>query len=74
MTCLKKVGCTPDYAGMEKALRIGRAGVLRDNGVVGELLYGEDAVAYWKSQNTSTTGCFAVNPATSRFMLGTVKK
>lgn len=74
VTCLKKVGCTPDYAGMEEAIRTGRAGVLRDNGVIGELLYGDEGVAYWKSQDTSTTGSFAVNPATSRFMLAQAKR
>lgn len=74
VTCLKKVGCTPDYAGMQEALRLGRAGVLRDNGVIGELISGEEGVAYWKSQNTSTTGCFAVNPAVSRFMLAQAKR
>ncbi len=73
-TCLKKVGCTPNYAGMEEAIRTGRAGVLRDNGVIGELLYGEEGVAYWKSQETSTTGSFAVNPATSRLMLAQAKR
>ena len=67
-TCLKKVGCTPNYAGMEEAIRTGRAGALRDNGVIGELLYGEEGVAYWKSQGTSTVGSFPVNPATSRFL------
>ena len=73
-TCLKKVGCTPDMAGMEKALRLGLAGVLRDNGVIGELIHGEEGVQYWKSVGTVSTGSFAVNPATSRFMLAQAKR
>ncbi|MBO5658635.1 MAG: amidohydrolase family protein [Duodenibacillus sp.] len=74
VTCLKKVGCTPDYAGMQEAILKGYAGVLRDDGVIGELISGPEGVEYWKSQNTVTSGSFAVNPATSRFLLAQAKR
>lgn len=73
-TCLRKVGCEPDYEGMKKAILSGRAGVLYDNGVIGELLYGQEGVDYWEKVETNTTGSFAVNPATSRFLLATAKR
>lgn len=74
VTCLKKVGCTPNYAGMQEAILKGYAGVLRDNGVIGELISGPEGVDYWKSVDTVTSGSFAVNPATSRFLLAQAKR
>lgn len=73
-TCLKKVGCTADYAGMREAIRLGRCGVLADDGTVGRLISGEEGVAYWEAKNTEATGCFAVNPAVSRFLLAQAKR
>lgn len=73
-TCLKKVGCTPDRAGMEKAILEGRVGVLRDNGTIGELISGPEALEYWRSKETVTTGSFSVNPAASRFLVATAKR
>lgn len=73
-TCLQKVGCTPDKKGMQEALLQGKAGVLYDDGTVGKLLHGPQAVEYWLSKETSTTGSFAVNPATSRFLLAQAKR
>ena len=72
-TCLKKVGCTPDAAGMREAILKGLAGVCYDNGVIGALLKGEKGVAYWESQK-DTTGCFSVNPAASRFLVAKAKR
>ncbi len=72
-TCLKKVGCTPDEAGVREAIRTGRAGVCYDNGTIGALLKGEEGVKYWESQ-AETTGSFSVNPATSRFLVATTKR
>ena len=73
-TCLKKLGYSDDYAGMKKAIADGAAGVLVDNGTVGELLKGQEGVNYWESRDTKCTGSFAVNPAASRFLLATAKR
>ena len=74
VSCLKKVGCTPDAAGMRESLLTGKAGVLYDNGTVGELIRGPEAVRYWESQKTVATGCFSINPAVSRFIAATAKR
>ncbi|MCI5850372.1 MAG: amidohydrolase family protein [Sutterellaceae bacterium] len=73
-TCLQKVGCTPDRAGMEKAILEGRVGVLVDNGTIGVLASGEKALEYWREKGTVTTGSFSVNPAPSRFLLAQAKR
>ena len=73
-TCLKKVGCTPDKNGMRQAILLGKAGVLCDNGTIGQLISGQQGVDYWLSKNTVTTGSFSVNPATSRFLLAQAKR
>lgn len=73
-TCLKKVGCTPNKAGMIKAIKESRVGVLADQGTIGKLLYGQEALDYWLSVDTQTTGSFAVNPAVSRFLLAQAKR
>jgi hypothetical protein len=73
-TCLKKVGCTPDMAGMQEAILTGKAGVLCDDGKIGKLISGQQGVDYWLSKETAATGCFAVNPALSRFLLAQAKR
>lgn len=73
-TCLKKVGCAPTYEGMKQAILLGKAGVLYDNGTIGELLYGQDGVNYWEKMATQTTGSFSINPAASRFLLAQAKR
>lgn len=73
-TCLKKVGCTPNKAGMQEAILKGLCGVLCDNGTIGELVYGSEGVRYWQEHNTVATGSFAVNPAISRFVLAQAKR
>ena len=74
ITCLKKLGFTPDRAGLREAIRTGRCGVLCDDGRLGRLVSGEQAVRYWEDKNTETTGSFAVNPAVSRFLLAGAKR
>jgi hypothetical protein len=73
-TCLKKMGCTPDREGMEKCILDGNVGVLRDNGTIGELIYGREALDYWLSKDTVTVGSFPVNPAASRFLVAQAKR
>lgn len=73
-TCLKKVGCTPDKKGMQSAILQGKVGVLCDNGEIGQLISGQQAVDYWLSKDTVTTGSFSVNPAVSRFLLAQAKR
>lgn len=73
-TCLKKVGCTPDFEGMKKAILTGRVGVLCDDGRIGKLINGEEGFNYWLSHKTVTSGSFAVNPAISRFILAQAKR
>lgn len=73
-TCLKKVGCTPDFEGMKKAILAGRVGVLCDDGRIGKLINGEEGFNYWLSHKTVTSGSFAVNPAISRFILAQAKR
>ena len=73
-TCLLKKGCTPDRAGLEKALREGLVGLLKDTGEIGELVYGEEALRIWLAKETVATGSFAVNPAASRFLLAGAKR
>ena len=73
-TCLQKVGCTPDMAGMRQAILTGRCGVLCDNGTIGELISGPEGVRYWEEHDTVATGSFAVNPAVSRFLLAQAKR
>lgn len=74
VTCLKSKGCTPDMAGMRKAILEGKVGVLGDNGVIGELRSGQEALDDWLAHKTVTTGSFAVNPAASRFLLAQAKR
>lgn len=74
VTCLEKVGCSPDYNGMKEAILKGKASVLYDNGTIGTLITGKEGFEYWEKMGTKTTGCFAVNPATSRFLLATAKR
>ncbi len=73
-TCLRKVGCEPSYDGMKRAILLGRAGVLYDDGTIGRLLYGHEGVEYWEKKKTQTTGSFSVNPAVSRFLLAQAKR
>lgn len=74
ITCLKRFGYTPDRKGMTQAILDGNVGVLADNGLYGYLLKGEEGVKYWEEKETNTTGSFAVNPATSRFLLAVAKR
>lgn len=74
VTCLKKKGYTPDLAGMKKAILDGQVGVLCDNGIIGELRTGSDALEYWLDHKTETVGSFAVNPAASRFLLAQARR
>lgn len=74
VTCLKKLGYTPNYAGMSAAIHDGKCGVLYDDGVIGKLLYGDAGVDYWEANDTVTSGSFAVNPAVSRFLLAQAKR
>ena len=73
-TCLKKMGCTPDREGMVKCILDGNVGVLRDNGTIGELIYGKEALEYWLSKDTVTVGSFPVNPSVSRFLVAQAKR
>lgn len=73
-SCLKKMGCTPDRAGMQQAIASSRAGVLIDDGMIGRLAWGEEALHHWLDRGTDVTGCFAVNPAVSRFYLAQAKR
>lgn len=73
-TCLKKLGFTPNYEGMKKALLCGAAKVLLDDGLIGKLVMGPEAVSYWEKEGTVTTGSFSVNPAISRFLLAVAKR
>ena len=74
VTCLKKKGYTPDLEGMKQAILDGWVGVLCDNGVIGELKTGAEALDYWIEHKTVTVGSFAVNPAASRFLLAQAKR
>lgn len=74
VTCLKKLGYEPTYAGMKKAIFDGAAGVLVDDGTIGKLLSGMEGVEYWETKETKTTGSFKVNPAVSRFLIATAKR
>jgi hypothetical protein len=73
-TCLKRFGYSNDYAGMKQAILDGAAGVLADNGTIGALLKGKEGADYWEEKETLCTGCFAVNPAISRFLVATAKR
>ena len=73
-TCLRRFGYEATEAGLQAAILAGKAGVLADNGLIGELLYGARALEYWKQQGTKTVGSFAVNPAVSRFLLAQAKR
>ena len=73
-TCLRRLGFEATQAGLEACILAGKVGVLADNGLIGELLYGKEALAYWKSKESVTVGSFAVNPAVSRFMLAQAKR
>lgn len=74
ITCLHKKGYEATYAGMKKCILDGAVGVLRDNGVIGELICGKEGVEHWESMGTKVAGSFAVNPAASRFLLATAKR
>ncbi len=73
-TCLKKVGCTADYAGMKEAILKSYARVLYDDGRIGKLIGGQEGVDYWESKGTVSAGSFAVNPAASRYLVATAKR
>ncbi len=73
-TCLKKLGYANDYEGMKQAILEGAAGVLVDDGKIGVLSKGKEGADYWESMGTACTGCFAVNPAVSRFLVATAKR
>ncbi len=73
-TCLRRLGYEATAAGLEAAIFEGRAGVLADDGRIGRLIYGPEAVRYWKERKTITVGSFAVNPVESRFLLATAKR
>ena len=74
VTCLKKLGFEPTYAGMREAILSKKCGVLCDDGRIGRLIDGEEGLRYWESHKTETTGSFAVNPAVSRFLLAQAKR
>lgn len=74
LTCLKKLGFEPTYAGMRDAILSNKCGVLCDDGRIGRLIDGEEGLRYWESHQTQTTGSFAVNPAVSRFLLAQAKR
>ena len=74
VTCLKKLGFEPTYAGMRDAILSNKCGVLCDDGRIGRLIDGEEGLRYWESHQTQTTGSFAVNPAVSRFLLAQAKR
>lgn len=73
-TCLKKKGFEPTREGLRQAIAKGACGVLRDNGMIGELLYGDAGVAHWESVKTVAKGSFSVNPAASRFLVAKAKR
>ena len=73
-TCLRRLGFDETASGLEACILANKVGVLADNGVIGRLLYGQEALDYWKSKKSVTVGSFAVNPAVSRFMLAQAKR
>ncbi|MCF0253880.1 MAG: amidohydrolase family protein [Duodenibacillus sp.] len=73
-TCLRKVGCEPTEAGMEKAILLGRAGVLQDTGVIGRLVSGKEGVEVWRAAGTAVAGSFSVNPALSRYLVAQARR
>lgn len=74
VTCLRKLGFTPNYAGMKAAILQGKCGVLYDDGLIGKLINGPAGVDYWEANDTVTSGSFAVNPAVSRFLLAQARR
>lgn len=74
ITCLRKKGYEPTYEGMKKCILDGEVGVLKDNGIVGELVSGSEGVEYWESVGTKVAGSFSVNPSASRFLLATARR
>ena len=50
VTCLKKLGFEPTYAGTPEAILSTKCGVLCDDGRIGRLIDGETGVRYWESQ------------------------
>ena len=74
VTCLKKLGFEPTYAGMRDAILSNKCGVLCDDGRIGRLIDGEEGLRYWESHQTQTTGSFAVNPAVSPIHLAQAKR
>ncbi len=53
-----KKGYEPTYEGMKKCILDGEVGVLKDNGIVGELVSGSEGVEYWESVGTKVAGSF----------------
>ena len=43
---------------MKKCILDGEVGVLKDNGIVGELVSGSEGVEYWESVGTKVAGSF----------------
>lgn len=73
-TCLLKLGFTADRAGMIAALKANAVGVLVDDGKIGRLAYGKEALKAWQQPDCDVTGSFSVNPAESRFLLAGARR
>lgn len=73
-TCLKTFGLETTADGIREAIRRGVLFVVRDTGVVSELIGGAEALAVWEAAGTKTAGSFPVNPALSRLMVAQAKR
>ena len=73
-TCLRRLGYQPTAEGLQQAILDEKAGVLADDGRIGRLIYGREALDYWKKKQSAVVGSFSVNPAASRFLLAQAKR
>ncbi len=73
-TCLIRLGFEATTEGLQKAILASKAGVLADDGRIGRLIYGKEALDYWREKKSQVVGSFAVNPAVSRFLLAQAKR
>lgn len=73
-TCLATYGLPPTADGIRAAIRKGVLEVVRDTGVVSDLLGGAEGLALWEAMGTRTAGSFPVNPALSRLMLAQARR
>ena len=72
--CLKRFGCTPDKAGIEKCFKAKKVWAVYDAGGYSDLVTGDEGLALWKASNTDVGGSFNVNPPLPRIWLAETKR